>query len=162
MNDAQNLTERPEDTVRRFAGRLAKLQEGMKILKVDLSGLSEDQIPDKALALIDELGRLTDWMHQHKLHPDFEYVVTSGPRKAWDDVDNPPEGEGWELNITKADPEAFERFRFHEERYWRRRNGDWCPFHPNGKHSNTESLNPASYSKCKCGAKSAFNPDRFA
>lgn len=69
-----------------------------------------------------------DLLHQHRRHPDFEYATTEGQRKAWDDFDTPPwdhdlgrPGEGWEPNRTTADPEAWERFDYTEERYWRRR-----------------------------------------
>lgn len=62
-----------------------------------------------------------DALHQQRLHPDYQYETTTGPRKAWTDENRPPAGEGWELNITSADSEAWQRFEYHEERYWRRR-----------------------------------------
>lgn len=60
-----------------------------------------------------------DELHQYRRHPDWEYATTRGPRKAFDN--QPPDGDGWEPNVTRADPEAWERFDYHEEAYWRRR-----------------------------------------
>lgn len=60
-----------------------------------------------------------DELHQYRRHPDWEYATTRGPRKAFDN--QPPDGDGWEPNITRADPEAWERFDYHEEAHWRRR-----------------------------------------
>lgn len=92
---------------------------------------------DRLLAAIDEreqryAERARDWrkgmsedeLHQHRSHPAYLYSMTEGQRKAWDDADTPPDGDGWELNITSTDPDAFTRFDYHEERYWRRLNPD--------------------------------------
>ena len=101
-------------------------------------------VVSRLLAAIDEkergyLERARDWregmsddeLHQRCAHPAYEYATTEGQRKAWDDADTPPEGDGWELNATTADPDAFERFDYHEERHWRRLNPDgpqvWTP-----------------------------------
>lgn len=72
-------------------------------------------------------GMSDDELHQRRAHPAYEYETTEGQRKAWEGVDDPPwdealgrPGEGWELNITSRDPDAFERFDYTEERYWRR------------------------------------------
>jgi hypothetical protein len=65
-------------------------------------------------------GLSDDERHQRHAHPAYEYRTTEGQRKAWPWVDDPPEGDGWELNITSRDPDAFERFDYTEERYWRR------------------------------------------
>jgi len=65
-------------------------------------------------------GASDDERHQRRAHPAYEYATTEGQRKAWPGVDEPPEGDGWELNTTSASPDAFERFDFTEERYWRR------------------------------------------
>ncbi len=72
-------------------------------------------------------GLSDDELHDRRAHPAYEYAMTEGQRKAWDDVDTPPRDPetgkpeaGWELNITSSDDEAFERFDYHEERYWRR------------------------------------------
>lgn len=52
---------------------------------------------------------------------EWEYATTTGPRKSWYDENVPPEGEGWELDPTRGKPgESWERFDYHEERYWRR------------------------------------------
>lgn len=85
-------------------------------------------------------GKTDDELHQLQMHPRYEYATTEGQRKAWDYADEPPyrRGEGWELNITSRNPDAFERFDYHEERYWRRRlpegegfdPGDWRPMIP--------------------------------
>lgn len=56
-------------------------------------------------------------------HPGYEYRVTKGPRKAWHNADQPPEGEGWEPN-TDAGRNGWERFEYHEEAYWRRPKAD--------------------------------------
>ncbi len=68
-----------------------------------------------------ELDRLTHWLHSRLMHPDFEYKTTDGQRKTWDDADQAPDGEGWERNVDYGD-EGWERFDYHEESYWRRRN----------------------------------------
>lgn len=72
-----------------------------------------------------------DQLHQHRAHPDFDYATTEGPRETWTDANKPPRdphtgdpGRGWELNTTRAYPDAFERFDHHEESYWRRRKAD--------------------------------------
>ncbi len=46
----------------------------------------------------------------------YEYRTTSGPRKSWDGEPDLTK-EGWEP-ISGAD--SWERFDYHEERYWRR------------------------------------------
>lgn len=52
----------------------------------------------------------------------WEIATTTGPRKAWLDADEPPEGDGWELDPNRGlEGESWERFDYHEERYWRRR-----------------------------------------
>lgn len=72
-------------------------------------------------------GLSDDELHQRRAHPAYEYRTTEGQRKAWDQVDEPPwddelgrPGDGWELNITSRDTDAWERFDYIEERYWRR------------------------------------------
>lgn len=67
----------------------------------------------------DQLERLTRWLHGHRLHPDYEYRTTNGPRKAWEDEDVPPPGDGWERNEDEGNG-GWERFDYHEESYWRR------------------------------------------
>jgi hypothetical protein len=66
-----------------------------------------------------------DELHERRAHPDFEYTLTEGPRKRWDDASVPPETDDptrpWERNTTEADPQAWERFEYTEESYWRRR-----------------------------------------
>jgi hypothetical protein len=59
-------------------------------------------------------------LHRVFAHPDYQYRVTEGQRKNWDDSDKPPKGEGWELNID-AGIDGWERFDFTEETYWRRK-----------------------------------------
>jgi len=51
---------------------------------------------------------------------EWEYATTTGPRKRWDDEMRPPEGDGWEVDTTRG-RDGWERFDYHEERYWRRR-----------------------------------------
>ncbi|MFJ3506032.1 DUF6221 family protein [Streptomyces luteogriseus] len=92
------------------------------------------------LAIVDELalpeeprGPETDAdLHARFAHPAWEYRTTTGPRKQWDGVDDPPcddEGNpepGWERNIDAGCPgEGWERFDYMEESYWRRRRSDW-------------------------------------
>lgn len=64
-------------------------------------------------------GMTEEELHQYRAHPAWDYKTTEGPRKRWDDVDVPPEGEGWVLN-TAAGRNGWERFDYTEERYWRR------------------------------------------
>ncbi|WP_409186471.1 DUF6221 family protein [Amycolatopsis sp. VS8301801F10] len=77
-------------------------------------------------------GLSDDELHQRNAHPAYEYKTLEGQRKAWREVDDPPEGGGWELNTTSVDLDAFERFDYTEERYWRRLRPDgtrreWTP-----------------------------------
>lgn len=58
-------------------------------------------------------------LHFRSSHPAYQYKTTEGQRKAWDDADEPPEGEGWERN-TDSGRDGWDRFEFHEESYWRR------------------------------------------
>lgn len=52
----------------------------------------------------------------------WEYATTTGPRKAFYTADEPPKGGGWELDYSRGRPgEAWERFEYYEERYWKRR-----------------------------------------
>lgn len=69
-----------------------------------------------------EMASLADTeLHARSAHPAFEYQTTSGQRKAWDYINEPPEGEGWERNVDAGHPgEGWERFDYHEESYWRR------------------------------------------
>lgn len=67
----------------------------------------------------DQLGRLEAWLHGQRLHPDWEYETTTGPRKQWDDADRPPPGDDWRPNV-EAGQDGWERFEYHEEAYWRR------------------------------------------
>jgi hypothetical protein len=78
-------------------------------------------------------------LHARCAHPDWEYRTTSGPRKQWDDVDDPPCDDygnpepGWERNIDAGMPgQGWERFDYTEESYWRRPrpNGPQTPYIP--------------------------------
>jgi hypothetical protein len=60
-------------------------------------------------------------LHARCSHPSYEYKTTEGQRKAWDDADVPPEGEGWERNVDKGYGEGWARLDYTEESYWRRR-----------------------------------------
>jgi len=68
--------------------------------------------------LFAELTDLRHFLHS-RLHPGYEYETTTGPRKAWDYSDVPPNDDGWERN-TEAGDEGWERMTYHEESYWRR------------------------------------------
>lgn len=88
---------------------------------------------DAKLALIDEFDPKegdrepeTDaQLHARFAHPAWEYRVTEGPRKQWDDIDVPPTDDngdpepGWERNID-AGRDGWERWDYTEESYWRR------------------------------------------
>lgn len=71
-------------------------------------------------------------LHRMRRHPDYEYTVTEGPRKAWDYADEPPIGDdgkpdpSWECN-TDAGDNGWARFDYTEESYWRRRKGTGRP-----------------------------------
>lgn len=58
-------------------------------------------------------------LHAAFAHPDWEYDTTEGQRKAWDNVDVPPPGDGWIRNIH-AGRDGWERFDYTEESYWMR------------------------------------------
>ncbi|MCG5464203.1 hypothetical protein MED01_002368 [Micromonospora sp. MED01] len=60
-------------------------------------------------------------LHARAAHPDWEYTCTEGPRKQWDDVDRPPDGDGWVRNVhIGVRGEGWERFDYTEESYWMR------------------------------------------
>jgi hypothetical protein len=60
-------------------------------------------------------------LHARRAHPAYEYATTEGQRKAFDAIDVPPDGDGWERNVDAGRPgEGWERFDYHEESYWRR------------------------------------------
>lgn len=66
------------------------------------------------------LAAMTDEeLHATCQHPDFEYETTEGQRKAWDDSDRPPDGEGWVRN-RHVGRNGWERFAYTEESYWMR------------------------------------------
>jgi hypothetical protein len=59
-------------------------------------------------------------LHRSQLHPQWEYAVTKGPRKQqWDYTTEPPEGDGWVVNVD-AGRDGWEREDYHEEAYWKR------------------------------------------
>lgn len=58
-------------------------------------------------------------LHARAAHPDWQYTLTEGPRKQWDDVDRPPEGDGWVRNVHVG-RNGWERFDYTEESYWMR------------------------------------------
>jgi hypothetical protein len=96
--------------------------------------IAADRARGEASARDRREGLTDDELHQQQDHPAYEYRTLEGGRKTWREVDDPPEGDGWELNITSRDPDAFERFEYHEERYWRRLNPDGpaAPYVPAG------------------------------
>ena len=51
----------------------------------------------------------------------WEYAVTTGPRKTWGDaeLDPPDHRPGWIVDNDKGSA-GWERFEYHEERYWKR------------------------------------------
>lgn len=90
---------------------------------------------DAKLALIDEIeppeepgeSETDAQLHARFAHPAWEYRTTSGLRKQWDGIDDPPcddSGDpepGWERNLDAGMPgEGWERFDYTEESYWRR------------------------------------------
>lgn len=67
-------------------------------------------------------------LHAEHRHPGWEYRTTTGPRKQWDNPEEPPHDEygepepGWEANVDAGRPgQGWDRFDYHEEAYWRRR-----------------------------------------
>ena len=87
-------------------------------------------------------GLSDDELHDRRAHPAYEYATTQGQRKAWDYSNEPPwdpdtnePGIGWERNATASNPEAWERFNYTEESYWRRLRPDgpetWTRYVPN-------------------------------
>lgn len=69
----ENLTERPEDTVRRYATRFVRLQEGLQRRGVDLTTCTEDQVVLWALKTIDQLQKkaylLNDQLARYEKNP---------------------------------------------------------------------------------------------
>lgn len=82
--------------------------------------------------LVDALLRLPtsvveSLLHEWEAHPDWEYEMTTGPRKEWTGYDNPPEATDWDQDCgltwvknTDKGSRGWERFDYHEEAYWRR------------------------------------------
>ncbi len=58
-------------------------------------------------------------LHEMFAHPGYEYATTEGQRKNWDQIDDPPEGDGWVRNKA-AGRNGWERFDYTEESYWMR------------------------------------------
>jgi hypothetical protein len=65
------------------------------------------------------VGKSDAELHRLSAHPDWEYTLTEGPRKAWDYEDVPPPGEGWVRNV-EVGRDGWNRFDYTEESYWRR------------------------------------------
>lgn len=70
-------------------------------------------------------------LHALTSHPAYEYRTTTGPRKQWDDIDQPPCDDSgdpdpsWERNIDAGRPgQGWDRFDYTEESYWRRPRSD--------------------------------------
>jgi hypothetical protein len=88
---------------------------------------------DVKLALIDEIEPPEEpgepetdaQLHARYAHPAWEYRTTTGQRKQWDGVDDPPCDDygnpepGWERNLD-AGRDGWERWDYTEESYWRR------------------------------------------
>lgn len=70
-----NATERPEDTVRRLAGELHRLAEGLTARGFPLrDGPISGSEVDTALAVIDDLREATAaW---EKIHPSYDRIVS--------------------------------------------------------------------------------------
>lgn len=58
-------------------------------------------------------------LHRLMAHPDWEYAITEGPRKAWEAENVPPPGDGWVRNVEVGD-NGWDRLDYTEESYWRR------------------------------------------
>lgn len=66
-------------------------------------------------------------LHARSAHPGYEYATTKGPRKQWDNPQQPPCDDNGEPDPTwEPNPDAgragqgWDRFDYHEEAYWRR------------------------------------------
>lgn len=65
-------------------------------------------------------------LHARFQHPDYAYRTTQGPRKQWENANQPPCDDNgnperdWERNVDAGD-QGWERFDYTEESYWRRR-----------------------------------------
>lgn len=101
----------------------------MKKLKARPHMISElKELNPEASRLIDQMfeevisveTRTESELHRGFAHPDYQYRVTEGQRKNWDDADIPPKGDGWEKNVD-AGRNGWDRFDFTEETYWRRK-----------------------------------------
>ena len=82
--------------------------------------VEERETLDEACARVcAERDKLASALHQRRIHPDYEYITTTGPRKAWYDAPDLTK-EGWGIN-TDLGHDGWERFDYHEEQYWRRK-----------------------------------------
>lgn len=87
-----------------------------------------DRCPGHGLNDANQAVIETARLHAEHRHPGYEYRVTVGPRKQWDDIDRPPAGEdgepdpSWERNVDAGRPgQGWDRFNYTEESYWRRK-----------------------------------------
>jgi hypothetical protein len=122
------------------AAEIASVKEQLREALVEIMRRDDEEIPNIARlehALLIERGKveradevaqqlmqerdaLRTLLHSWRAHPDYEYTTTTGPRKAWWGSDDPPDGDGWVSNDA-AGRNGWERFDYHEERYWMRR-----------------------------------------
>lgn len=59
---------------------------------------------------------------------DFEYAMTTGPRKAFDPNVPPDDDPTWEEDFSRGEPGyAWKQFEYHEEAYWKRRVQNYPP-----------------------------------
>lgn len=136
---------RPTEVMRTYGGGLGPLAsfEPCRHEITDPAALRQFEEPtpdpdvisdlDAKLALVDELEPQEEerepetdaQLHARFAHPAWEYRVTEGPRKQWDDADVPPTDDfgepepAWERN-TDAGRDGWERWDYTEESYWRR------------------------------------------
>lgn len=66
-----------------------------------------------------DIAEITGALHYVSTNDQYEYAVTTVGKKSGDSYT--PDGEGWEPDFDKGRPnEAWDRFEYHEEYYWKR------------------------------------------
>jgi hypothetical protein len=122
MSSEENLT---PDAVRALIAEaeahIERAADSMPPGSVRRSMLRGEGADDRLSLLVRLTAALDSLFVKHDSSTEgWEYATTDGPRKSWDGGE-PPEGDGWEQDYSRGDVgQAWERFDYHEERYWRR------------------------------------------
>jgi hypothetical protein len=114
LSAASYIEHRPEAADRLKEATVAALRPGdAQLLHALGAGLYQAEHQQRVAAMT------VEEQHARCCRPGFEYATTQGQRKAWDDIDTPPDGDGWVRNVHPG-RNGWERFDYTEESYWMR------------------------------------------